>query len=168
MNYNRYKQKAVLSSILGFGSAILTFLVFIFIYPETALQIAVVCGFASVAVGFPFFIFLEYIDSLRYKKFEAEMGKSIVHAIKAHVETQNGIITSRVYFTEEKIILAYAKGKKFLSEHISLSEIFTVVTDGFFSLSIYTRDKQIFKLKSAEIVDVLPFVKKHSANMNNK
>ncbi len=96
------------------------------------------------------------------------MGKSIIHSIRAHIETQSGIISSKVYFTEDMIIFACAKGRKLMRESLRLNEIFTVVTDGFFSLNIYTKDKQIFKINSAEVPEILPFVKKHSANMNNK
>ena len=168
MTYNRYKQKAILSSIAGIVAGIVSAIVFAFTIPQLTMQLALITGLITVIVTFPLRILKEMIDDLKYKDFEAEMGKSVIHTIRAHIETKTGVISSKVYFTEDAIILACAKGKKFLRENIKLSEIFTVVTDGIFTLNIYTKDKQIFKLNSAELPEVLPFVKKHSSNMNNK
>ena len=168
MSYNRYKQKAILAMVAGFAAGIVSAIIFAFTLPELIVQLALITGLITVIVTFPMLVLKELIDDLKYKKFEEELGKSVIHTMRAHIETKAGVISSKVYFTEDTIILAYAKGKKFLRENINLSEIFTVVTDGFFTLNIYTKDKQIFKLNSAELPEVLPFMKKHSSNMDNK
>lgn len=168
MNYIRYKLNAIISSIAGLISGILAWIVFLFIFPDNAVYLGIITGLGTVIVMFPLLVLKDFLENKRYSLFEAELGSKIVHSIKAYMETKNGLIRSKVYFTEERIYFACVNGKKFIKDNLCLSEIFTVVTDGVFSLNIYTKDKQIFKLSSPEVPEILPFIKNHSANMQNK
>ncbi len=168
MNYSRYKLKAIISSISGLIAFGLSWIVFAFVFPRHSFGFAAVTGLMTVTVTFPVLVAKELWDNRKYKGIEKELGSSVIHSIRAYIETKSGIILSKVYFTEEKIVFACAKGKEFLCENLHLSEIFSVVTDGIFSLNIYTKDKQIFKLNSPEVPEIIPFMKKHSANLENK
>ncbi len=163
----KYKSYALLSTVIGAVFFFLAMIIGPIFYSDMPILLALLFGLTATALLYPTLIITDKLDNLKYRKLEKGLKYKIVHSIKANMRTAKGVLNAKVYFTENRILFASAKGKEMLFDEIELIDIFKVVTDGLVDLNIYMKDNRIFKISSPEVSDILPFMKKHSSNMQN-
>ena len=162
-----YKSYAIVSSIVGILFGIASFIIFMFIFPDDALLLALLTGLLTVVMCFPVLIIMQKLGDLKYRKIEKDIKSEIIHAIHANVMTGGKTIYAKVYFTDMGIIFAAFEKKKLLLDRIYFKDMAKVVTDGAVSLEIQMKNSSVFRLLSAGVGDVMPLLKKHSAYIQN-
>lgn len=138
------KTKAVLSAIISFFFALITFFVLICLEIQRALLISALGGLLFCVLLITFFLIYEKVMDKKCAEFEKQITSSVFYKTNGNFNLGNGKVKNgNIYFCESGIVCVCLDEKPYTLDEIFLQDIDHFQFDDI-HLNVFTKDGRLF------------------------
>ena len=156
------KNKLLASGFLGLLFAFFGYFVLLLFEIENPLYMSFLCGVLAFAMLMMVFIASEENSNRRFRKIEQEINLPILFKADGNFNLGHSIISGRVYFYEEMLVLASVEKKSPMVEGIPKGMISRYEIENITAFHIYTTDFRKFVLATADAEKIADFIENNN------
>lgn len=137
--------KIFVSVVLGGFSAALAYVLFVFLTPETAFELAALTGNLLAMAVFPVLVLSEKRVLKKYAEMEKNITSPIVYKANAHFILDRQVRHGNLYFCETGVLMIALYKKTWLVDEVRKQNIETIRFESFLVI-LQAKDGRVFRM----------------------